>query len=134
MSNPHPNIIPFASGRLMVDTGHQLIIRREGGFRRIAPKRFAVLQLLADNVGEVVSLEELIDTTQPNLITGPDRFRQQQRVVQYIGGLRRSLDQLIPQAGDPERGVLQNEFSVGYWLAEYWRPSELSTEPNEFLT
>lgn len=90
-----------------------------------------VLDALATHLGEVVSIDELIDHTAPNLTSSPDRFMQRVRVGNYIRGLRYTFNQLLPQSGDVEHGVLQTEHGKGFWLAEYWHEVPPLANPTE---
>lgn len=120
MSGNHPTHIPFASGLLTADLGHQLIYAERGGFQRLTPQRLIVVDALTSHLGEIVSIDELIDLTAANITGEAERYMQRIRVGTYIGGLRKTFNQLIPGAGDIKQGVLQTEYGKGYWLAEYW--------------
>lgn len=87
--------------------------------------------MLAQHLGDVVLIDDLIDETAPNLTSAPDRFRQRVKVGTYVSGLRKSFDDLIVGAGDVEHGVLQTEFGKGFWLAEHWHPVRPSADESD---
>jgi DNA-binding response OmpR family regulator len=134
MTTSHPDIIPFASGRLTADLGHHLIYGETGGYHRITERRFRVLELLAIHLNDTVPIDALIDATAVELTSPADRFRQRIRIGSYVGGLRKTFNQLAPLAGDIEFGALQTIYGEGFMLVEYWQPTNFSTATGDFLT
>lgn len=90
-------------------------------FERSVPnKQFSVLRPLAENVSETVSLDTLIDLTNPGLMLRSERFAQRVRVQRYITELRQTFDSVIAGLGHPETGIIQSDYGVGYYLSDYY--------------
>lgn len=113
-------IVPFASNLMSVDLERQLLLTGDQFQHRVAPKQFSVLRPLAENLGETVLMDDLIDITSPGLVLRTERTMQRIRVQRYITELRQTLDSVIDGLGDAETGVLQSDYGVGYYLSDYY--------------
>jgi DNA-binding response OmpR family regulator len=112
--------VPVASNLVCVDLGRRLILMGDQFERSVPNKQFSVLRPLAENVGETVSLNTLIDLTSPGLISWAERRAQQIRVQRYISELRQTFDSVFDGLGDPETGIIQSDYGVGYYLSDYY--------------
>ena len=120
-------VIMFASGYVSLDRSERALYGNDLRLP-LTQNRFNVIEPLALKLGELVTLDELIDATDPGVSHRHQRYMQSIRVQNYIAGLRATLDKFYSGLGSADDGALQNIHGQGYYLREHWQPVGLSTE------
>lgn len=97
-------------GRARVDLDAERVVDQTGQAAALRPQTFAVLRLLIENPGRLVTKEEIMAAVWPRVLVTDDSL------VQCIGEIRRAL-------GDEDKTLIETMPRRGYRLARAPRPT-----------